>query len=122
MIFTSRQVDRILARARKAWGLSEWTIEWKWGKCDYEGDIELRFGEKYALITLDRNKITDKTNLIRTIFHECGHLVTEPIERGASDFADHYIKDKKARTVFYEQLNTRANESIDHIVTRVFML
>lgn len=119
MNFTTKQVNRILARAQKAWGLTDWTIEWQVGKCEYEGDIEMRFTEKYALITLDKSHITDRQNLTRTIFHECGHCVFEAVERGTSDFAEHYIKDKKARAVFYEQLNTRQNEVIDTIVTRV---
>jgi hypothetical protein len=119
MNFTTKQVNRFLAQAQKAWGLTDWTIEWQWGNCSYEGDVELRFTEKYALITLDKKNIPDKVILKRTIFHEVGHCIFEAIERGVSDFADHYIKDKKARDVFYEQLNTRQNEILDHIVTKV---
>lgn len=119
MNITTKQVNTVLARAQKAWGLQEWTIEWQFGTFEYEGCVELRFGEKYALITLDKKKINDRQHLIRTIYHECGHLVTDPVERGAGDFAEHYIKDKKAKEVFYEQLNTRANEVIDHIVVKV---
>lgn len=122
MNITKAAVNRILARAQKAWGLQEWTIEVCFGTCDYEGDIEMRFSEKYALITLDKKKITDRVNLIRTIYHEVGHCVFVPVERGTSDFAEYYIKDRKARDVFYEQLNTRQNEVLDHIITRVFHL
>lgn len=122
MIFTKKQVDRILARAKKAWGLSEWTIDWQWGKCDYEGDIEIRFSEKYALITLDRINNPDRQTLTRTLYHEVAHCVLIVIERGISDFTDHYIKDRRARDVFWEQVNTRENEVIDHLITRVFHL
>lgn len=116
MNITERRVNRILARAQKMWGLGDWTIEWQFGTCEYEGDIEIRFTEKYALITLDKKKITDRQNLIRTIYHEVGHCVMSLIERNLSDFADHYIKDKKARDVFYERLNTDENVVIDAIV------
>jgi hypothetical protein len=119
MTFTTKQVTRLLTKAKKSWGIQDWAIEWQWGNCEYEGDIEIRFTEKYALITLDKKHLTDKQNLARTIYHEVGHCVTEPIERGAGDFAEHYIKDKQSKTVFYEQLNTRANEVIDWIVVKV---
>lgn len=122
MNITAKTVNRILARAQKTWGIPEWTIEWQFGNCDYEGDIEIRFSEKYALITLDKKKIPDRTTLNRTIFHEVGHCILIAVERGIDDFVEHYIRDKKARDVFWEQVNTRQNECLDHLVTRVFHL
>ncbi len=116
--FTKRQIDSVLKKGQKAWGVTEWSVKWEWGQCQYEGEIEFRFTEKTALITLNKN-IPDRQTLVRTVYHEVGHLVLQIIERNLSDFSEHYIKDKTARKVFDERLNTDENIVIDHIVTKV---
>lgn len=118
----NQRITNLLNKAQKKVGLDGWVIKWTWGKCDYEGDIEIRFTEKSALVTLDASKIPNYRILRRTIYHELLHCILEPIERGVSDFAEYYIKDKKTRDVFYEQLNTRQNETIDHIITKILGL
>lgn len=122
MKLNPKQINRLILRAQKMWGLEDWTIEWQSAKCDYEGDIEIRFTERYALISLDKEKITDLQNLRRTIIHEVGHCLLIIVERGIDDFAEHYIKDKKARAVFWEQVNTRQNEILDHLIVKVFKI
>ena len=119
---SKKLVQEIILRGKYDVGINEWDISWAWGDCEYEGDIEIRFTEKSALITLDYKKIPNQKILVRTIYHELLHCILEPIERGASDFAEYYIKDPKAKSVFYEQLNTRQNETIDHIVTKILCL
>lgn len=119
MKITTAQVNRILTQAQKAWGLTDWTIEWQFGNCEYEGDIVLRFTEKSALITLDKKQIPDRIVLKRTIYHEVAHCLMAVIERNLGDFTEHYIKDKKARDVFWERVNTDQNIVIDHIIIKV---
>ncbi len=122
MNITKQKVERIVRQAQKVWGLNDWTIEWGFGKCEWEGDVELRYTEKYAFVTLDKSKIPDPLILKRTIYHELAHCITAIIERNLSDFADHYIKDKQARDVFYERLNTDQNVLIDHLIVQVLGL
>jgi hypothetical protein len=121
-LFETKRIERLLARAQKAWQVQDWQIEWQFGECECEGDIELRFTEKTALITLDKSHIPSYTILARTIYHEVGHTVMVIMERNMSDFVDHYIKNKKTRDVFWERVNTDQNVIIDHIITRIFQI
>ena len=122
MKIVPKQIDRLILRAQRLWGLEDWTIEWQFGQCEFEGDIEIRFTEKYALVTLDKSKIVDRQNLVRTIYHEVGHCLIEILDRNLSDFVEHYIKNPKTKKIFWERLNTDENVILDHLICRVFKL
>lgn len=115
-------VNQILEEAQSRWGVSDWEIEWQFGSCEYEGDIELQETERYALITLDPKQILDERALIRTIYHEVGHCVVWPIWRGMSDWIQPLLGNSKALAIYEESVNTRENEVIDHILVQVFDL
>jgi hypothetical protein len=118
-------IDKTVEQARKKWGLDEsWRITWEFSDEMDAGWAEIdisHWTEKAAHIYLS-NKTEDLKRLKKDIVHEVGHIVLSPIERGASDWADHYIKNKKARAVYDEQTNTRENEVLDMIISSIFKL
>ncbi len=111
-----------IEQARVAWGLDEqWKFTWQYSDLGGVGNAEIDpsyFTEKHALISIDP-ETTDKERLKLDIYHELGHVVLSPIWLGATDWADHTIKSKKARAIWEEQFNTRENEVLDFLIKMV---
>ncbi len=120
MRLIKKKVEFYIVQAKLAWGIHEWDITWYPIKLGYGGCIEIQFTNKEAKMGLDAKVIKDEQELARTIHHEVGHCLFMGIERGIDDFVEYYITDKKAKATFWEQMNTRENEVLDHIVTKVF--
>jgi hypothetical protein len=119
---TKKTIDKMIVKSKRLWGMEEWEVVWKWGKAAYGGMVEYKCTEHRAEITLDRDvvKRMDRRELFRLVLHEVGvHPVLDPIGRGASDWADHYITDKKARASYDEMINSNENVVGDWIITRV---
>ena len=125
---TKRSIDKIVAAARKRWAIdSSWEITWEFSEnARAAGGAFIDpsyFTERRAKVELDESLCqTDPLRLKRNIYHELGHIVVAPIWRGVSDWADHTLKSKRLRTIFEEQVNTRENEVIDHIVSQIFKI
>jgi hypothetical protein len=118
-------ITKTIEQARKKWGLdSQWVFTWEYKDLGGPGCATIEpdyFTEKHALVSVDP-QTEDRARLRRDLFHELGHAVIYNVWRGASDWADHTIKSKKARDIWNEMINTNENVVIDHIVCQIFKI
>ena len=130
LIPQKRSMDKLLSFAQKSWALEDWDLAWKFGQSESEAEIDVLFTEKKATITFDEEYAArlwaeDRkkawAQFTRDMVHEITHIVLYPITRGLDDWKEHRIP-KSEQAIFDEQLNTRENEVIDFIITRVFKL
>jgi hypothetical protein len=118
-------ITKTIEQARKKWGLdSQWVFTWEYKELGGPGNAQIDpvyFTEKHALISIDP-ETENRDRLRRDIYHELGHAVVYNVWLGASDWADHMIKGKRARAIWDEMVNSSENVTIDHIVCQIFKI
>jgi hypothetical protein len=113
-------LDRMIANAKKLWGIPEWDITWKFGALPHLGEIDMaNYIEKRCVITFDEETVRKCTRLevYRLVVHEVGHPILEPIERGVLDWVSHLNLNEEQCSIFAEMLNTRENEVLGHVMS-----
>lgn len=125
-----RSIDKLVTYAKKLWAVEEWKVTWEFGTAGATAEIEVRFTEKEAHITLDKEYVIELCKgdrkewwkrLTRDVVHEVGHIVLYPLYRAVTDWADHRIA-KEERIVFEEMYNSNENIILDHTICKVFHL
>jgi len=120
-----RAVEKLIAKAKRRWGVEDWTITFKWGDLPHEAEIDpINATLKQAVITIDRETVKTHTKkyLEYLVTHEVGHVVLAHLWRGVTDWVYHKIGRGKEREIFEEAYNTRENEILDHIIARVMKM
>lgn len=67
-------------------------------------------------------KTIDRKRLFKDLVHELGHPRISAIWRSMSDFADHYLSEKKIRAIYEGAVNSAENVVIDAITAKVLRL
>ena len=120
-----RTIERMISRAKKLWGMDDWTVEWNYADLPHEGESDPRYWTEHrAWITLDKEtaRDSDQKKIFRIIVHELGHAIVYPVWRAMTDFTDNYLKSAKEKAVYEDSVNSAENIVIDYLITKVFKL
>lgn len=121
MRLRTNTLDRMIAKAKKLWGISEWDITYLLGEVPHEAEIDLNnWIEHRAVITFDEHNLHKavRNEVYLLVVHEVGHVVIAPIWRGVSDWIVNRLTDEERET-FEESVNTRENEVLGFLMARV---
>jgi len=117
-------IDRMIAKAKKLWGLEDWDITWEFDELDIQGSIDpTNWIEKRAVITLDEKtvKAMPRREVFLLVVHEIGHPAIMFISRTAEDWVKNLVKDKQTYDIFSEAMNSAENLVLGHLMSKVIM-
>jgi hypothetical protein len=115
-------LDRMIARAKKAWGIPTWEITYEFGVPEYMAENQPEFWTEHrAHLVFDENscKTLPRDSVYRLVLHELGHVVVAPIWRVARDWVCELEPDGKRQAIFERQCNTAENDVIDFLIRYV---
>jgi hypothetical protein len=112
-------LDRMIVRAKKAWGIPAWEVTWEFGDPEYMAENRPDFWTEHrAHLLFDETscKTLPRDVVYRLVLHELGHVVVAPIWRVGRDWVYELVKDDTQRAVYERLTNSAENEVLDFLI------